>query len=432
MKKYNSFIFKHYDFDRNKRELTLAYSYDNELELVERYKFDFDYTDYDERALDKAMNLLFFVAGVSYYKSFLAPAIKIDYGVVTEELSGFLSRTYQKGLGEFFYLNKLDPKTEINFPINTKNIEKTEVINNGGKLIGIGGGKDSLVSVEMLRDEPDVNTFSVNHKALLEPLVEKIGLPHLWVERELDPKIKEINASGAYNGHVPISAIIACVGLVTSILGGLKDVVVSNESSASEPNLVYEGVPINHQYSKSLDFETDFQQLLNIFYGDSIRYYSLLRPLSELRIAELFAATAFTKYRSVFNSCNRAYTGHGNHLFWCGECPKCAFTYLLLAPFIKSDALDPLWGKNLLLEPSLKDTYEKLLGIAGEQRPLDCVGDVKESRTAMRMAQKLYPVLNSYNFFVPDNYDYRSLSPHSMPVEMYEILERFIMRSLPE
>jgi hypothetical protein len=354
---------------------------------------------------------------------YLAPEIEIRDLQIDKKLADFLDRTYQKGLGEFFYLNKLSPLFPINFPSFESSVETLEVSNNGGKLIGIGGGKDSLVSVELLKDEDYVATWSLNHRSQLEPLINKIGLKHFWVERQLDPQILTLNKQDAMNGHIPISAIFSSVGLVVTILSGYRDNVVSNESSASEPNLIYEGVPINHQYSKSLEYEKDFQTVLNSYYGSSLRYYSLLRPLSELRIAEIFSKIGFSKYKDVFSSCNRAFTHDQHSLFWCGVCAKCAFIFLALTPFIDRQLLEELWhGKNLLIDPGLESTYKQLLGIEGD-KPLDCVGEVKEARAAMKLAQALYPELDKYSFELPEDYDFRAWSENSMPEDAFNVLK---------
>jgi hypothetical protein len=220
---------------------------------------------------------------------------------------------------------------------------------------------------------------------------------------------------------VPISAIIACVGTTVAILSGRRDTVVSNENSANEPTLRYEGIAINHQYSKSLEFEVAYQALLRHCYGDSLRYYSFLRPLSELRIAELFAATDFERYKDVFSSCNRAFVHGNSELFWDGKCSKCAFIFLAFTPFIARTALESLFsGKNLLLDPELGPTYQQLLGIEGD-KPLDCVGEIKESRAAMRLAQNSYPELQKYQFELPDDYDFRALSGHAMPDDIFSL-----------
>ncbi|HTB48630.1 MAG TPA: endonuclease domain-containing protein [Verrucomicrobiae bacterium] len=428
MSAYQTFVFKSYRFDKQQKTLELQYGYDTVLDFRETYKFDFAFTEYDEVVLDRALQLLFYVAGVSYYKAFLAPQIVVEAGEIDAELAEFLSQTYQKGLGELFYVNQLDPRTPVHFPVNAARFEPLERFTTAGTLIGVGGGKDSLLSVEFLKTAgTGITTWSLNHRPQLTPLVDRIGMPHYWVERQWDPQLFALKENpAAYNGHVPISAIFACVGTVVAILSGKRDVIVSNENSANEPTLHYQGVAINHQYSKSLAFEQAYQAMLQLCFGDMVRYFSFLRPLSELRIAELFAQTGFQKYKDVFSSCNRAFV-HGNHkMFWDGSCPKCAFVFLALTPFIERRELETLFhGKNLLLDEQLDETYRQLLGIAGD-KPLECVGEVKESRAAMRLAQQIYPALAKYNFELPDNYDYKQLKAHSMPADFYKLLEMAI------
>lgn len=425
--KYQQFIFEDYRFDAESKELKLSYSLDGELKFTEIYRFTFDFAEnYAVEAFTRACELLFLVAGVSYYKTYLPAEIVIKTAQVDQKLKDFLDNTYQRGLGEFFYVNNLNPRTEINFPVTADEIKPIIKTSNQGLLVGIGGGKDSLVSVEMLKSQPKVATWSLNHRPQLEPLVERIGLPHFWVERQWDKQLLELNTQDAYNGHVPISAIFACVGSVVAILSEYQDVIVSNESSASEPNLTHQGVDINHQYSKSLQFEQEFQAVLAHTVAGSVRYYSFLRPLSELHIAELFGKNWFAKYHDVFSSCNRAFTHESNHIFWDGSCPKCAFVFLALTPFIERPNLEALFGgKNILLDPTLAPTYRQLLGIEGA-KPLECVGEVKESRAAMRLAQAIYPELATYDFELPEDYDFRALSTHSMPTEMFSLLRSVV------
>lgn len=415
--KYKQFIFESYEF--NDDILELNYSYDGQVNFREKYKFDFDFADYNPAGLDRALRLLFLIAGVSYYKIYLAPEIIVKPFELDQETVNLIKQVYQKGLGEFFYVNGLDPKQSIPFKVTANNTLNTLSIGGEGVLVGLGGGKDSLVSTELLRqDHP--TTWSLGHKAQLEPLIKTIGLPHLFVERTIDPQLLELKHDpSAYNGHIPISAIFAATGVIVAILSGHRDVVVSNESTASEPNLTYKQTDINHQYSKSLDFEIIFKSYLNHIFGDSIRYYSLLRPLTELRIAELFAGLAFDKYSGVFSSCNRAFVQGNDALFWCGKCPKCAFAFLILTPFVERDKLELVFGgKNLLLDPALDKTYRELLGIEGN-KPLECVGEIKESRAAMALARKRYPELDKYQFDLPADYDYKRLADYAMPPEIF-------------
>lgn len=424
MKQFQAFIFESYSFDPESKVLNLNYSFDQKVKFTETFKFDFPFNpEVDQEVLEVALQTLFYMAGVSYYKAFLPPKILVNTKpFIDQQTAGLFNKTYQKGLGEFFYVNKLDPHTPVSFPVNSPQKSPLVRDNYNGLLVAIGGGKDSLVSVELLRNQPKIATWCVGHKTQLQPLVEKIGLPHFWVERQWDRTLLDQNAQGAYNGHIPISAIFASVGLVVAALSGYRDIVVSNESTASEPTLHYQGVAINHQYSKSLEFEKEFQEYLKSRLADSIRYYSLLRPFTEVRIAELFAKLGFQKYKEVFSSCNRAFVHTSNHLFWCGHCPKCAFVFLALTSFVSREELESLFsGQNLLLVPNLEPTYKQLLGIEGD-KPLDCVGGVKETRSAMRLAQKIYPQLKKYEFELPENYDFRALSPHLVPKDISKIL----------
>lgn len=425
MNTYRQFIFEKYAFDATTKTLDLHYSLDGRLKFHETYRFDVSFAAYDPDVLDRALQALFFMAGVSYYKTYAPTEIVIKQGELDRAGAAFFAKTYQRGLGEFWYVNKLDPHTKVDFPASTTEQQTSLTHQGDGALIGVGGGKDSLVTIEILRRAlPTSATWALGHKQQLSPLVERIGLPHAWVERSWDRQLLELNEQGAYNGHVPISAIFGCVGIVLAVLTGRRDVVVSNEQAANEPTLEYKGVAINHQYSKSQEFEQDFQQYLRHTFGDSLRYYSFLRPFSEPYIAELFARLAFEKYEGVFSSCNRAYTHASDHMFWCGECPKCAFVFLVLTPFIQRDRLENVWGgKNLLLNPALEPTYRQLLGIEGD-KPLECVGEIKESRAAMRMAQKQYPQLSdTYRFELPDDYDYRQLMGDELPAEIRQVLD---------
>ncbi len=423
MSKYQNFIFERYEFNSATKKLRFYYSYDGILDFCETYTFDFDFVAYSDQALDRAFFSLFIMAGISYYKCYLAPNIIIESGKLSESDYDFFKTTYQKGLGEFFYVNNLDPKTKINFPTDFVNNPPIEFHNNG-LLLGVGGGKDSLLSYEFLRASgQDLTTWSLDHREQLQPLVEAMGSNHYFVEREWDRKLLEINQQDAYNGHVPISAIFALVSVVTAILTGKKDLIVSNEQSANEANLEYKGVSINHQYSKSSDFERHLQSYLKANYAQSINYYSFLRPLSEVYIAELFAKRYFDKYKTLFSSCNNAYNHQSHQIYWCGKCPKCAFIFLAFTPFVERFKLEELWHRNLILDENLDELYRRILGISGD-KPLECIGEIKESRAAMKLAQEIYPELLKYDFDLPADYNYKNLSDtQDMPIEMFELLK---------
>lgn len=432
--KYRSFIFQDYFFDAEAKTLYLNYSLDDTLVFAETYRFNFQFTKYDPKLLEVALTTLFYMAGVSYYKTYLPPKIiPSKQHPLDPSMAGFFDRTYQQGLREFFMTNNLPIDHPINFPVTSPAVTSVHSKPREGLLVGLGGGKDSLVTVELLRQQGvPFSTWSVGHQQQLQPLVKSIGSNHYWVERVWDRQLLDLNGRDALNGHVPISAILASVGMVVGVLSGTRDIVVSNEHSANEPTMFKNHLPVNHQYSKSQLFEEDFQQYLQHVCGNALRYYSFLRPLSELKIAELFSTLGFDKYQEVFSSCNRAFTHDSHHISWCGECPKCAFVFLALTPFIEKDKLQALWdGKNLLQDTHLEKTYQQLLGITGD-KPFECVGEIKESRSAMRLASKIYANLSKkYAFDIPAKYSYKTQQSHAMPKDIEKIFRRAMDELLP-
>ena len=76
--------------------------------------------------------------------------------------------------------------------------------------------------------------------------------------RRLDPALFALNEAGALNGHVPITGILSMIVLACAIIHGFDAIAMSNEHSASAPNIA----DVNHQYSKSFEFEQAFSRLL--------------------------------------------------------------------------------------------------------------------------------------------------------------------------
>lgn len=424
--KYQKFIFDHYDFNVADRRLELHYSFDDKVSFIEVYELNFEFmANYDQKALDKALLGLFVMAGVSYFKADLPSEIELRQGELSQAQADFFAKTYKLGLGEFALRNKV-PLVEVKFPVADVASSAVTIPDLLGSLVAVGGGKDSLVTIELMEgSDAPVSTWMVNHSDQLEPLLAKVGLPHLPIIRKIAPELVRLNQEGAYNGHVPISAILNFVGVVCAILTGRANVVMSNEWSAGEGNAEYEGVMVNHQYSKGFEYEREFNAYVKEFITPSMEVFSLLRPLSELKIAETFCGKYLEKYAGSFSSCNRNFhlDDHGK-LFWCGECPKCAFVYLIFAPFVKKDRLVELFGgKNLFVDEKLFSTYDELLGLAGH-KPFECVGEIDECRQAVVLARatREYPELERYNFAKP-KFDYKESHPSIIPPEFADLLE---------
>ncbi|MET0440339.1 MAG: hypothetical protein ABW043_22825 [Devosia sp.] len=331
-------------------------------------------------AFAKLLDLTAFVLGVSYFKlrapfDITAPNIKL-----TEAERAFVIDVYENGLGEFYARNNLArfgrlKLTTAEDPVARKPAPQLQE----RTLLPIGGGKDSLVSVELLSHVGvDYTPFAVNPKGPIITSVEAIGRQPVYVMRKLDAEMIRLGKEpGYYNGHVPSTAINSMIASLCALLYGYDQIVLSNERSASEGNIEFDGRETNHQYSKSLGFELLIADILGAATGGALKYFSLLRPYSEARIASLF--TQGTRFDAVFSSCNRNFRLTGNDgPLWCGECPKCHFVFLIFAPFMAKDRLLKIFGRNLLEVPEYEGSFRELSGLAG-QKPWECVGEILEA-----------------------------------------------------
>lgn len=364
---------------------TLVYAFDDGPELVERIVFPHAPLPAPERAsaFEAALDLLHLVAGISYYKAGVPTEIRVESTPLDASTAAFLDALYLHGLGEFAYHNRLDLRGRIRFPFAEATKAPAQALGLPQRtLVPIGGGKDSLVSVEILKASgADATAVWVGHSPLIEACAARTGLPMLNIGRELSPILFEYNKAGAYNGHIPVTAINSAILVVAAILHGHGAIAFSNERSASSATLEYDGQQINHQWSKGWAFERALGELLASHVATDLHYYSLLRPLSELAVAQRFARAP--RYDDVFSSCNRNFRILGPKPAdrWCGQCPKCHFVFLALAPFMPKPRLLSIFGRNLLDDESLAAGFDALLEYR-DHKPFECVGEGVESRAA--------------------------------------------------
>lgn len=339
--------------------------------------------------IHKFLQPLSLILGVSYYKLYYPPKITTFFKLSKKEAQ-FWNFVYRKGLGEFLYKNKLDPNKLAKFPHLKNKTESVRIGTDNSILLGIGGGKDSIVALELLKNFK-VSLFSIEtkrHNSISARIIKESGRPSFQIKRILDPKIFKKDEK-VYRGHIPISAIYAFLGILSAALYGHKYVVVGNEYSSNFGNRKYKGEVINHQWSKSAEFESLFQEYVRRFITPDIIYFSLLRQFHEIRIAKMFAQ--YKKYFHLFCSCNKSFRVFEKRpqSLWCGECPKCAFVFLMLAPFLSKNKLVRIFGKNLLNDSSLIPLFKDLLGF-GKMKPFDCVGTFEESRAALYLASQKF------------------------------------------
>ena len=344
----------------------------------------FALSDVRAAAVDRALTLLHLIAGVSYYKAAVPPDIRIDYTTLDADSAALLDEVYRHGLGEFAYRNGLDLTDRIRFPHGDAPRDAAPAIGlRHHALTAIGGGKDSLVSIEALRGAGVEQTVTwIGGSQLIRACAERTDLPTLNIQRQLAPELFEYNRQGAWNGHIPVTAINSAIMVLAALLVDADQVVFSNERSASYGSLIEGTGEVNHQWSKGWAFERDFGGYVERRIAADLHYYSLLRPLSELAVARLF--TKNTHYDQHFSSCNRNFHILGERPVnrWCGVCPKCHFVFLALAPFMPKPRLVGIFGRNLLDDVNQTAGFDALLEYQ-DHKPFECVGEGQESRAAM-------------------------------------------------
>jgi len=346
----------------------------------------------------------------SYWKAVLTPEIEIACDSLSATQLEFWKNLLIEGLGEFFYVNQIAPihpewsvQSDDSAPI-----ERAQPLTESKRvLVPVGGGKDSIVTLELLAAAGyDIFTTSGN-KGASPQVVEQFTKEHqlhgnILFSRTLDPFLFELNANGYPNGHTPFSSILAFLTTLIADLNSIPFVALSNERSANEPTGVWQGQAVNHQFSKSLEFERDVQEYLRSSFNSVPTYFSFLRPWYEVQILKAF--TAYPQYFPIFKSCNV-----GQKLNqWCGNCAKCTFVALLLSAFLPEEQVTGIFGKEMLADVTLKPYIAELIGQT-EYKPFECIGTIEESQVALWMTAKHYqdktlpPLLESFASFLSDH-----------------------------
>ena len=396
------FRYESYSADPATGELTCNYSVDGRR-FSERITFR-PGADWDRPATAAAARWVFLLAGVSYYKTAAPPVISTGDLALTRRERSFLLGFYLEGLGEFAYRNHLDlsglridaPEAPPAPPAQPTSAAPLATATPSAPdsprraLVPFGGGIDSIVTVELVRPSADIALFVVSRPGARFDAIEQpaavTGLPIVRAGREIDPQLLRSRELGFLNGHVPVTGIISAIAVLAATLEDRDAVIMSNEWSASVPTVQTGDRAVNHQYSKSEAFEAAFRGVLAQTRGMP-EYFSALRARTELWIADRFAQ--LTRYHSTFRSCNRAFhidpARRLDH--WCGQCDKCAFIDLILAPFLPAAELSQIFGGHEPLnDPGLAGRFRALLGDADLSKPFECVGEVNECRAAVLLA----------------------------------------------
>ncbi len=384
LSRYDKFIYDNFMVNYNDDSIAIDYAY----EIVGLKKFNHHLVlpcsnkKIDKEYVEKLAFNIGLLEMISYWKATISKNVFINCGLINKEQEEFFRKIFYYGLGEFFYVNELSPDYDdfISFVSSGKKYDKEIKYNGTGRMIGVGGGKDSCVSLELLKDLDDNSCFVINPKKVTLDCAKAAGFDSnniYMVERLIDNGLLELNEEGFLNGHTPFSAMVSFVSFLLAYLNNKKDIVLSNESSANQSNVL--GEKINHQYSKSYEYEEDFQKYALKYLGDGIKYFSLLRPLSEYQIGLLFSKKC-NNYYKIFKSCNVG--SKGKNWNWCCKCAKCLFVFSLLSPHLYRDELVDIFGIDMFQDSDLLIMFQELLG-KKNIKPFDCVGTFEEINYAI-------------------------------------------------
>ena len=386
--KYPVFIYDSYLINETHNSFEITYNF----EIPELCKFNPKWsfpksektmTDSDKKVFERAIFNLGMVEVLSYLKATCSPKLIVNAGSLNEEQIAWYKKLYVNGLGEFFYRNGIIDAMNIDTFVEIKctdNKEETLKIDQTlkGNLIPVGGGKDSALSLEVLKDMDNL-CYIVNPRGASLGTANVAGYENKTYapKRVLDKRLLDLNLQGFLNGHTPFSAILAFSSYASAILFGRKNIVLSNEASANEANV--EGTNINHQYSKSIEFENDFREYVEKYIcEDGPNYFSLLRPISEWQIVKAFVKSK--KYFDVFKSCN---VGSKEDI-WCENCPKCLYVYIMLRAFLKEEDMKKIFKEDLLNKEELKEIFNGLV-YPDYDKPFECVGTKDEINLSLSM-----------------------------------------------
>jgi hypothetical protein len=396
-KKYPKFVYNFFDFKLKKEGLEISFDFKIEPDIQFSPKVLIEGINEKEikrigkRALKNLIFNLGMIEALSYWKATCSPKIEILAGSLNKEQIRWWKDLVLKGMGQFFFENKIN-FLERNFLKIESFGEKFErfegKLNENKILVPVGGGKDSIVTIEYLKKlKKDLILFCLNPNENQKKIIEISGIKKkVFVKREIDKKLLELNQRGFLNGHTPFTAYLCFLSVLVAVLKDCKFIAFSNEKSSNEGNVKYLGRIINHQYSKSEEFEKKFRFYSKKYLAKNVECFSLLRNLYELEISALFSQ--FPQYFDAFLSCNVAFqTKSGTKKpikKWCGKCPKCLFVFASLYPFI-GERVIKIFGKNLFEDKKLLPLMLQLIG-KKKFKPFECVGTKKESFLAFKLS----------------------------------------------
>ena len=384
MQQFKVFYIHEASYSLEQNTISLHYSFDNSEYFTEQVSLTTHFKVKNNK--DSIIkNFLFHISlafGISYYKLCPTKEIVITSWIIDSQQEIFWKDFYIQWLWEFFYTNNIDFSDLCNFSSQAKRRHEKEKFSlSQNSLLPIWWGKDSIVSSLLLEKEWANPTPFIFWKldVIKQDFLEIYKKNPLIITRSLDPKLFDMNKQWYYNGHVPITWLISFFMTLVCYLYDYKYIYFSNEKSANTWNTLYKGVEINHQYSKSQDFETKISHYIFEHISEDISYSSILREYYEIEIAKIFAEK-WKKYFKVFSSCNKNFSIQKvSPKRWCNNCPKCLFVYIILRSFLTHEETTEIFGEELYERDNLQNLFSEIVWISGI-KPFECVWEVEEAQ----------------------------------------------------
>lgn len=263
----------------------------------------------------------------------------------------------------------------------------------GEVLLFCGGGKDSLVSMKLLeRAEIPFASFAYASSVygparpqlrLIDGLLQH-GAPRrrhqqLVQDDFFDAPVLELY--GAATGVKTITAaetpssLFATLPLLLS--QGYSHAVLGHEASANRGNLIWPltGEDVNHQWGKSVEAEALLDSYVREALVRDIGVFSVLMPIHDVLIFELLRRDE--QALNATHSCNILKP-------WCRRCPKCAYVWLNYRAHLSRAPVEAMFTEDLLEIPQNQAYFRDMMGL-GEHTPFECIGQIEESRLALKL-----------------------------------------------
>ena len=337
----------------------------------------------------RMIRALAIIEAFSYWKALCSPVIEVALPAPDPAELDWWRAFWPGAMGEFFYRNQIDYTAPgflvIRGPAGEDAPGKDApggAAPVGPPLVLFSGGKDSLALsrvVSASSGTAPVDFFLYNPGERLRGLAGSLASGGRLVEvrRAILPELLALNAAGHPNGHTPFSAYLAFGAMLAGYLRGNGPVMAGNSRSDDEPNVrSYLGRPVNHQWTKSYEFEAAARSYRDRWLPGAPGYSSPLRPLYEVQIIASLAGDVDAYLRTV--SCNRA-PGGG----WCRSCAKCAWVFLATAALFGHDLAIRKTGGDMFADPALSGVYQEMAGLTGV-KPFECTGSEDEVRAAIQ------------------------------------------------